>query len=242
MAFEDEAVDRLIDVRVRSGEPLAVDVSPRAQRADLDAHRAEVSPVERAAGNDQQTVVAARPQARHRSHRITTDAVGDEPLAVAGRVEITADLPSELARCHRRRPSNVCMRRWRSRKLGIIDHETVNKPQHAMNVVHNDVDGFDGWLLSIVSPERLPRILDKMFDDDEFLSPFGLRSLAKSHRDDPFEMQLGGSQASVGYEPGESSTGLFGDGDTGSGLGASHQTGWTGLVANLICVTGHSAP
>ncbi len=204
----------------------------------------------------------------------------------------------------------------------------LNKPQHAANVVHHEPGGFDGWLLSIVSPERLPRILDTMLDQDEFLSPFGLRSLAKSHLDSPFRLDLPGVQASVGYEPGESTSGLFGgnsnwrgpvwfplnyllieslqrfdrylgadfmiahptgsdqtqplgsvaadlsarlvslfaddpdgrrpmfgdsprfqrdpewhrqllfheyfNGDTGCGLGASHQTGWTGLVAKLI--------
>ena len=50
----------------------------------------------------------------------------------------------------------------------------VNKPQHVGNVVHNDANSSDGWLLSIVSPERLPRILHTMLDDDEFLSPFGI--------------------------------------------------------------------
>ena len=213
----------------------------------------------------------------------------------------------------------------------------TNKPRHAANVIHTDPHSeFDGWLLSIVSPERLPLILDKMLDEAEFLSPYGLRSLARSHLDEPFRLELGGRTASVGYEPAESQAGLFGgnsnwrgpiwfplnyllieslerfdrylgdtftvtypsgsereqtlssvaadlsarlvslfvadsngrrpifaesdrfqndptwhrqilfyeyfNGDTGEGLGASHQTGWTGLVAKMIGTPGSDDP
>jgi hypothetical protein len=184
-------------------------------------------------------------------------------------------------------------------------------------------------LLSIVTPERLARILEKMLSPDEFLSDHGLRALSKFHEQHPLQQDLGGGViARVDYEPGESRSGLFGGnsnwrgpvwfpvnyllwealrrfhrylrddfameypagsgqkatllevsndlarrlislftddangrrpvfgpyekfqtdpawhdvipfheyfhGDTGQGLGASHQTGWTGLVADLI--------
>jgi hypothetical protein len=204
-----------------------------------------------------------------------------------------------------------------------------NKP-HYMDVVGhvNVLGGHEGRLFSIVDPERLRRILSKMLDEDEFLSPYGLRSVSRFHRDHPFEREIGGTMARVDYEPGESTSGLFGGnsnwrgpiwfplnflvieslhryhrylgddfkvelptgsgrlatlaevadelsrrlvrlflngsdgrrpvfgtdekfqadpgwhdlipfneyfhGDTGAGLGASHQTGWTGLVADLI--------
>ena len=205
----------------------------------------------------------------------------------------------------------------------------ANKPQYAANVAHtHTLGGHKGRLLSIVSPERLRRILATMLDEDEFLSPHGLRSVAASHRERPFTIQLGSATASVDYQPAESTSELFGGnsnwrgpvwiplnylviealrrfsrylgddftiecptgsghaltlgevaddltrrlitiftddghgrrpvfghyekfqtdpawhdlipfheyfhGDTGAGLGASHQTGWTGLVADLI--------
>ncbi len=178
-------------------------------------------------------------------------------------------------------------------------------------------------LLAVADLERLERVLDVMLDPDEFLSPFGIRSLSAAHRDQRFHVSIGSMTSSVGYEPGESQTPLFGgnsnwrgpvwfpvnhllvgalrryaayagdsfeveyptgsghttdlahiaddltdrliaifrsnergarpftgddgerwdgriqfheyfDGDDGRGLGASHQTGWTGLVADLI--------
>jgi hypothetical protein len=204
-----------------------------------------------------------------------------------------------------------------------------NRPQLAANIDHVHIrEGYPGRLMSIVAPDRLRRILAVMLDEGEFLSPHGLRALAKSHAEHPFEIALGDLRASVDYEPGESTTGLFGGnsnwrgpiwfpvnylvvealrrfarffgddftiehpsgsgqertlgqiaddlsgrlvsiflddeqgrrpvfghygkfqddpawhgmipfheyfhGDTGMGIGASHQTGWTGLVADLI--------
>jgi hypothetical protein len=204
-----------------------------------------------------------------------------------------------------------------------------NKPQYGEAVGHVERMGMDEKrLLSIVSPERLMRVLARMLDEDEFLAPYGLRSVSKSYQGHPFMVELGGMNTEVAYEPAESRSGLFGgnsnwrgpiwfpvnyllieslqrfagylgedfqvecptgsgrivsigqvatdvsvrlidifrkdrdgrrpvfggyerfqkdpafhdslsfneyfDGDTGMGLGASHQTGWTGLVADLI--------
>lgn len=180
------------------------------------------------------------------------------------------------------------------------------------------------YVLSMVSPPQLARVLQRLWDDEEFLSPYGLRSLSKYHEHAPYRL----GSAVVGYEPGEAVAKIkggnsnwrgpvwfptsyllirslarfseaFGDaftvvtpasagqpitpgemaaetanrmirlftldedrrrpfwgerpqlwsqpswrdmllfheyfhGDTGAGLGAAHQTGWTGLVANLI--------
>ncbi len=181
-------------------------------------------------------------------------------------------------------------------------------------------------LLSLVDKERLRRILERMFDPEQFLSPYGIRSLSKAVKSG-FTTHVSGREASIEYEPGESRTGLFGgnsnwrgpvwfpvnvlladklrtygrhfgdtfqieiptgsgnkktlveaadlidngltalfrpvggrrpadgqrieasdnplwaehptfseffDGDTGEGLGATHQTGWTALVAHLL--------
>jgi hypothetical protein len=205
----------------------------------------------------------------------------------------------------------------------------ANKPELAKRATQmfTRPDG-QGQLLSIVSPEQLDRVLRYLLDESEFLSPHGVRALSAAHRDHPFTLHLGGMEYTVDYEPGESTSGLFGGnsnwrgpvwfpvnflvieairryarffgdghtvemptgsgrdatlyevadhlsdrlvslfrndasgrrpcfgrdekmqtdpawhdnllfheyfhGDTGAGLGASHQTGWTGLVADLI--------
>jgi len=199
-----------------------------------------------------------------------------------------------------------------------------HRPRFVDNIVASDdsLDDADSVLLSVADLDQLRRVLNLMLDPDEFLSPYGIRSLSASHRDQPFELTIGDEVAAVGYEPGESQTSLFGgnsnwrgpvwfpvnhlvigalrryalhvgddfkveyptgsgdlatlstiaddlsdrlislfrpsknatmpfagnndgwgnrlqfheyfDGDTGRGLGASHQTGWTALVADLI--------
>ncbi len=65
-------------------------------------------------------------------------------------------------------------------------------------------------LLSIVTREQLPRVLRFMLDEEEFLSPYGIRALSRYHRDHPYVLALDGVQHSVDYEPAESTTGLFG--------------------------------
>jgi Mannosyl oligosaccharide glucosidase. len=190
----------------------------------------------------------------------------------------------------------------------------------------------DRRLFAVVSEPRLRAILRRMLDESEFLSPHGLRSLSRWHKQHPFSCRVNGHDfGEIGYEPAESSSGLFGgnsnwrgpvwfplnfliiealqkfdwyygstfriehptgsgrmltlwevsvelsrrliglfvrheehrpvygsverfqndphwrdlvlfheyfDGDTGAGLGASHQTGWTALVAKLIQQSG----
>jgi hypothetical protein len=187
-------------------------------------------------------------------------------------------------------------------------------------------------IMALVNPERLRRILTKMLDENEFLGPYGIRSLSKFHQQHPFVLDVGGQEHRVDYLPAESNTGMFGGnsnwrgpvwmpmnaliirallnfylyygdnfkiecptgsgrlmnlfevskeisdrliriflrddrgrrpvyggtekfqidpfwrdniyffeyfhGDNGAGLGASHQTGWTGLVAKLIQLNG----
>jgi hypothetical protein len=207
----------------------------------------------------------------------------------------------------------------------FLDHE----PELAgvVSAVHERAGGV-GRLLSVVDADQLTRILQVMLDESEMLSPHGLRAISLRHRDRPFTLRIGSFEATVDYEPGESTSGLFGGnsnwrgpvwfpvnyllvealrrfarfygddvlvehpagsgvkltlgevadeitdrlcgiflrgadgsrpvfgdealfqdgerwrdlvpfheyfhGDTGKGLGASHQTGWTGLVADLL--------
>jgi hypothetical protein len=187
-------------------------------------------------------------------------------------------------------------------------------------------------LLSLVSRKKLKRVLARMLDETEFLSPHGVRALSRYHLDHPYEVVVNGHVSRVHYEPAESTTAVFGGnsnwrgpiwypvnyllieslqkfhhyfgedfkvecpansgkqsdlwqvaaelsrrlvhtflrdddgrrpvnggtgifqtdphwkdlilfyeyfhGDNGAGLGASHQTGWTGLVAKLIQQSG----
>ena len=190
----------------------------------------------------------------------------------------------------------------------------------------------DRRLFSVVNPDKLRKILQRLLDESEFLSPHGVRALSRVHRAQPYRLKVDGMEYGVQYEPAESSSGLFGgnsnwrgpvwfpvnyllieslqkfhhylgdgftvelptgsgrqmtlaqvaaeisrrlssiflrdgdgrrpafgkaeklqrdphfrdhllfheyfDGDDGSGVGASHQTGWTGLVAKLLQQSG----
>lgn len=190
----------------------------------------------------------------------------------------------------------------------------------------------DRLLLAVAYRQRLERVLKIMLDEEEFLSPHGIRALSKFHKACPYVLEVGGEEYRVDYEPAESTSGLFGGnsnwrgpiwfpvnyllieslqkfhhyygddlkvecptgsgnimnlwevsqelsrrlsrlflleesgrrpvfggtekfhsdpnfrdhilfyeyfhGDNGSGLGASHQTGWTGLVAKLLRQSG----
>jgi len=204
-----------------------------------------------------------------------------------------------------------------------------NRKDLVRNVDHMDTPGRgERRKLSIVNWEQLRRVLKVMLDENEFLSPYGIRALSRHHLDNPYVLNVVGREHSVRYEPAESSTGLFGgnsnwrgpiwfpvnfliieslqkyhhyfgkeykvecptgsgqmmtlwevaaeisrrltriflkdengrrpvygsiekfqtdphwrdlilfyeyfNGDNGAGIGASHQTGWTGLVAKLI--------
>jgi hypothetical protein len=201
---------------------------------------------------------------------------------------------------------------------------------HPVGAAHFGVN--ERGVLALVSPERLRRILTKMLDENEFLSPHGIRALSRFHKDHPYIFHVGGQEHRIDYLPAESNTGMFGGnsnwrgpiwmpvnimiiralqnfylyygdtfkiecptgsgkqmnlfevskeisdrltriftrdehgrrpvyggtgkfqtdpywrdyvlfyeyfhGDNGAGLGASHQTGWTGLVAKLIQLYG----
>ena len=68
----------------------------------------------------------------------------------------------------------------------------------------------DRGLMAMVTPERLRRILTKMLDENEFLGPYGIRSLSRFHERHPFIINVHGQEYRVDYLPGESNTGMFG--------------------------------
>ncbi len=91
-------------------------------------------------------------------------------------------------------------------------------------------DGERRLALTLVPEERLRRVLARMFDPNEFLSDYGIRSISRHYLDHPYELQARGQHLSVQYEPAESSTGMFG--------GNSNWRGPIWMPTNLLAVQG----
>ena len=68
----------------------------------------------------------------------------------------------------------------------------------------------DRVLFSIVPPDRLRRILTRVFDEQEFLSPYGIRSLSKIYEKNPYSYQQGDDYATISYSPADSPVAMFG--------------------------------
>jgi hypothetical protein len=215
--------------------------------------------------------------------------------------------------------------------------ERLRRMPELLESIHPTGPGHLGYggrgIAALVNPERLRRILSRMLDENEFLSPYGIRAISRYHAEHPYVFNVAGQEYRVNYLPAESDTGMFGGnsnwrgpiwmpvnavliralmsfylfygdnfkiecptgsgklmnlfevareianrlagiflrdrsgrrpvyggtekfqtdpqwkdyilfheyfhGDNGAGLGASHQTGWTGVVAKLIELFGH---
>jgi hypothetical protein len=65
-------------------------------------------------------------------------------------------------------------------------------------------------MTAILSEDKLRRVLARMLDENEFLSPFGIRALSKLHADQPYTLRVGDQEYSVSYLPAESDNGMFG--------------------------------
>jgi Glycosyl hydrolase family 63 C-terminal domain len=86
-----------------------------------------------------------------------------------------------------------------------------NRPDLTANVACMRTPGnAERRLLSIVSQDQLRSVLRVMLNEDEFLSPYGVRAISRFHKDHPYTLQVNGAVHRVDYEPAESSTGLFG--------------------------------
>ncbi len=87
----------------------------------------------------------------------------------------------------------------------------ANRPDLTQNVACMRTPGNDERrLLSIVEQNQLRRVLRFMLDENEFLSPYGIRAISRVHKDQPYVLHVNGMEHRVDYEPAESSTGLFG--------------------------------
>ena len=227
--------------------------------------------------------------------------------------------------------------RERVPRMVKILHERWERMPELRNSIHPTGAKHLGYaergIAAVVNPDRLRRILSRMLDENEFLSPYGIRALSRFHAEHPYVVNVAGKEYRVNYLPAESDSGMFGGnsnwrgpiwmpvnavlirallsfylyygdnfkiecptgsgnlmnlyqvsheiasrltriflrdesgrrpvfggtekfqtdpqwkdhilfyeyfhGDNGAGLGASHQTGWTGIVAKLIELFGH---
>jgi Glycosyl hydrolase family 63 C-terminal domain len=95
---------------------------------------------------------------------------------------------------------------------------------------HGHLGVADRGIMALVTPERLRRILTKMLDENEFLSPYGIRALSKFHEQHPYVFHVNGQEHRVDYLPAESNTGMFG--------GNSNWRGPIWMPVNVILIRG----
>ncbi len=111
---------------------------------------------------------------------------------------------------------------FRKRHPDVIQH---------IGVVDGSFAGYgDRKLASVCNQEKVRRILAYMLDENEFLSPYGIRSLSKYHLEHPYVLHLEGQEYKVQYLPAESNTGMFG--------GNSNWRGPVWMPVNALIVRG----
>ncbi len=96
---------------------------------------------------------------------------------------------------------------FKKRMNWYLDH----RKDLARQITFQDAEkGGSHYLLAIPTRERLGKLLEYLFDEDEFLSQFGIRSLSRYYNDKPYGLNLGGKDFEVRYTPGDSDSWLFG--------------------------------
>jgi hypothetical protein len=106
---------------------------------------------------------------------------------------------------------------WQRQRVPQVLEEwrrRVQRMPELMGSIHPTGPGHfgvaDRGVLALVNQERLRRILTRMLDENEFLSPCGIRALSRDHREHPYVFQVHGEKYRVQYLPGESDSGMFG--------------------------------
>jgi hypothetical protein len=97
--------------------------------------------------------------------------------------------------------------------MGFVQERLRRMPElkatmHPTGQGHLGVD--ERGIIALVNQERLRRILTKMLDENEFLSPYGIRALSRFHERHPYVFHVNGEEHRVDYLPAESNTGMFG--------------------------------
>jgi hypothetical protein len=104
--------------------------------------------------------------------------------------------------------------RERVPKVMKVLRERLEHMPELLGSIHPTGRGHLGYaergLAALVNPERLRRILSRMLDENEFLSPYGIRALSRYHAEHPFVFNVQGHEFRVNYLPAESDTGMFG--------------------------------
>ncbi len=92
-----------------------------------------------------------------------------------------------------------------------FDWFVENRPNLQENIASLIAEGMNSChLLAIADPEKLKAILQRLLDESEFLSEYGIRSVSRYHADHPYTFSVGGETHEVRYEPAESTSGMFG--------------------------------
>ncbi|KAI9600924.1 hypothetical protein H4Q26_000718 [Puccinia striiformis f. sp. tritici PST-130] len=94
-----------------------------------------------------------------------------------------------------------------------MDWFIENRPELATKGIIANMRGVgkhERKLLALANEDRLKRILERMLDESEFLSAYGIRSLSLYHKENPYKMQVNGEEFSVEYWPADSKSGMFG--------------------------------
>lgn len=113
--------------------------------------------------------------------------------------------------------ATTVIEKWqRDRVRSVVDNwrNRVNRMPELLESVHASGPGHlgvaDRTILALVNQERLRRILTRMLDENEFLSPFGIRALSRYHLEHPYIFHVHGEEYRVQYLPAESDSGMFG--------------------------------
>jgi hypothetical protein len=119
------------------------------------------------------------------------------------------------------------------RMLAVLKDRLRRMPE-LMDVIHPTGTGHLGFagrgIAAVVNPVRLRRILARMLDENEFLSPYGIRALSKYHEEHPYTFNVQGQDFRVNYLPAESDSGMFG--------GNSNWRGPIWMPANVLLIRG----